>query len=99
MSKKDKHHRGISSYFGEMVFGPEAQSGYNDDLVMSFAIGMYVRDTALKYKTQGLDLTRAALSNMATVRPNNQGNYTMNGVPNPYQMNIGGQGEDIRWLL
>jgi len=28
MSKKDKHHRGISSYFGEMVFGPEAQSGY-----------------------------------------------------------------------
>jgi hypothetical protein len=78
---------------------PEAQSGYNDDLVMSFAIGMYVRDTALKYKTQGLDLTRAALSNMATVRPNPQGNFTRNGVPNPYQMNIGGQDENISWLL
>jgi hypothetical protein len=66
---------------------------------MSFAIGMYVRDTALKYKTQGLDLTRATLSNMATVRPNAQGNFTMNGKPNPYQMNIGGQDEDISWLL
>jgi hypothetical protein len=78
---------------------PEAQSGYNDDLVMSFATGMYVRDTALKFRSQGLDLTRAALSNMATVRPNTQGNFTMNGKPNPYQMNIGGQGEDISWLL
>jgi len=66
---------------------------------MSFAIGMYIRDTALKYKTQGLDLTRATLSNMATVRPNPQGNYTRNGVPNPYSMNIGGQDENISWLL
>jgi hypothetical protein len=78
---------------------PEAQSGYNDDLVMSFATGMYIRDTALKYKTQGLDLTRATLSNIATVRPNNQGNFTMNGKPNPYQMNINGQDENISWLL
>jgi len=78
---------------------PEAQSGYNDDLVMSFATGMYVRDTALKFRSQGLDLTRATLSNMATIRPNHQGNFTMNGKPNPYQMNIGGQDEDISWLL
>ena len=78
---------------------PEAQSGYNDDLVMSFATGMYVRDTALKFRSQGLDLTRATLSNMATVRPNAQGNFTMNGKPNPYQMNIGGQDENISWLL
>jgi hypothetical protein len=26
----------------------EAQQGYNDDLVMSFGMGLYVRDTALK---------------------------------------------------
>ena len=30
---------------------PEAQSGYNDDLVMSFGMAMYVRDTALKFKS------------------------------------------------
>jgi len=29
---------------------PEAQSGYNDDLVMAFDIAMYIRDTALKFR-------------------------------------------------
>ncbi len=29
----------------------EAQSGYNDDLVMSFGTAMYIRDTALKFKS------------------------------------------------
>ena len=33
----------------------EAQQGYNDDLVMSFGIGLYVRDTALKFRQHGLD--------------------------------------------
>ena len=37
---------------------PEAQSGYNDDLVMAFSIAMYIRDTALKFKQRGIDLTR-----------------------------------------
>ena len=78
---------------------PEAQSGYNDDLVMSFAIGMYVRDTALKFKTQGLDLTRATLSNITAIKSNPQGHFVANGKPNPYNMNIGGQNEDISWLL
>ena len=39
----------------------EAQQGYNDDLVMSFGIGLYVRDTALKFRQHGLDVTKAAL--------------------------------------
>jgi hypothetical protein len=34
---------------------PEAQSGYNDDLVMSFSIGMFLRDTSLKFQQQSLD--------------------------------------------
>ena len=36
---------------------PEAQSGYNDDLVMAFSMAMYVRDTALKFRQRGIDLT------------------------------------------
>ena len=32
----------------------EAQSGYNDDLVMSFGIAMYIRDTALRLRQQRL---------------------------------------------
>ena len=40
---------------------PEAQTGYNDDLVMSFGIGMFLRDTSLKFQQQSLDMARATL--------------------------------------
>jgi hypothetical protein len=77
----------------------EAQSGYNDDLVMSFGTAMYVRDTALKFKSQGVDLARAMLSNIANTRPNFQGAYNPNTYNNPYQINYGHGAEDISWLL
>jgi len=77
----------------------EAQSGYNDDLVMSFGTAMYIRDTALKYKSQGVDLARAMLSNISNTRPNSQGAYTPNQYNNPYQINYGHGAEDISWLL
>ena len=41
---------------------PEAQGGYNDDLVMAFGIAMYIRDTALKYRQRGIDITKNALN-------------------------------------
>jgi hypothetical protein len=77
----------------------EAQSGYNDDLVMSFGTAMYIRDTALKFKSQGMDLTRAMLSNIAAPKPNFNGAYTPNSYNNPYQINYGYGQEDISWLL
>jgi hypothetical protein len=76
---------------------PEAQSGYNDDLVMSFGIGMFLRDTSLKFQQQGLDMTRAALSNMA--KNTTAGVYNANTTQNPYMQKIGNQQEDLRWLL
>jgi hypothetical protein len=76
----------------------EAQSGYNDDLVMSYSIGMYVRDTALKNKTLGIELTKAAISNIS--RPSQyQGAYFSTGKDNPYHMPINNGIEDISWLL
>jgi hypothetical protein len=77
----------------------EAQSGYNDDLVMSFGTAMYIRDTALKFKSQGMDLTRALLSNISAPKPNFNGAYTPNNYNNPYQINYGHGQEDISWLL
>ena len=77
----------------------EAQSGYNDDLVMSFGTAMYVRDTALKFKSQGVDLARAMLSNIAVNRPNFNGAYTPNQYNNPYKIDYGHGQEDISWLL
>ena len=35
--------------------------GYNDDLTMSFAMVIWVRDTALRLRQEGIDLTKQAL--------------------------------------
>jgi len=77
----------------------EAQSGYNDDLVMSFCTAMYVRDTALKNKQQGIEMTKATLNNIS--KPSSyQGAYFASGTDNPYTMNLGNnQSEDISWLI
>lgn len=45
----------------------QAQSGYNDDLVMAFAIGLYVRDSALRLKAEGTQAVKAQLSSMAKI--------------------------------
>ena len=78
---------------------PEAQSGYNDDLVMSFGIGMFLRDTSLKFQQQSLDSARAALGAVKSNRVNYSGGYSSNGVNNPYSMDIGDKKENINWLL
>ncbi len=44
----------------------EAMTGYNDDLVMSLAIGLWVRDTALRLKAEGIELQRKTLSGMSS---------------------------------
>jgi hypothetical protein len=77
---------------------PEAQTGYNDDLVMSFGTGMYLRDTSLKFQQQGLDMTRAALNNMRK-GDSSVGVYNPLGAKNPYTQMINGQAEDLKWLL
>ena len=81
---------------------PEAQSGYNDDLVMSFGTAMYMRDTAFKFKQQGVDLTKSMLNGIATNKPNHTGVYTPNDLKNnPWKIDnpYSNGEEDIRWLL
>ena len=56
----------------------EAMVGYNDDLVMSFAIGLWVRDTALRLRTEGIELTKKTLSRMQDI----DGLYTPDDQPN-----------------
>jgi hypothetical protein len=77
----------------------EAQSGYNDDLVMSFAIAMFLRDTSLKFHQQALDLSRASLSNIHSNKTNYYGAYNGSSDSNPYKMNINGKDENLRWLF
>jgi hypothetical protein len=78
----------------------EAQIGYNDDLVMSLATACYVRDTALKFAQQGLDITNAALSNW---KKSETAIYSSNGVSKKdagWTQDMGEHGsQDLTWLL
>ena len=78
---------------------PEAQRGYNDDLVMSFGIGMFLRDTSLKFQQESVDRARAALGAVKSNSTTWSGGYSPNSVENPYNMDIGGKNESIKWLL
>ena len=77
----------------------EAMRGYNDDLTMALAISLWVRDTSLRLRQEGIDLTKQAINSISS--------YTYSGVyggndmdNNPWQMNVGdGSIEDLsKWL-
>ena len=50
----------------------EAMRGYNDDLVMSYAMGLWIRETALRLRAEGIELQKKAISSITS----NQGVYT-----------------------
>ena len=76
----------------------QAQNGYNDDLVMSAGIGLFARDTGIKFHQQGMDATRAAIDSISSTR---EGYTPMmpNGIANPYQIETPYGTEDITWIL
>ena len=74
----------------------EAQQGYNDDLTMAFAIGLFVRDSAMKLRNEGLQLNKTAINHMGKTGPtstNSQGIDQWSWKPN------GQQDDDLTWLL
>jgi hypothetical protein len=77
---------------------PEALQGYNDDLTMALCIGLWVRDTALRLRQEGIELTKLAIDK---TKYNVVGHvYTSNTMThNPYEMDIGDTKENISWLL
>jgi hypothetical protein len=79
----------------------QAQDRYNDDLLMAFATALYVRDTALRLRQQGMDLARAQLSSFSNLNARNQAIMTNVGLQreNPYLTKTAYGDEDIRWLL
>lgn len=81
---------------------PQAQTGYHDDCVMAYAIGMHLRDSAVQYRAKGVDLQRALLNNITRTsgfaNPKTTNPYDKN-FQNPYQLNVNGQQEDLSWLI
>lgn len=90
----------------------EAMSGYNDDLVMAAAITMWIRDVALRLRSESDTLVRTILGKIGSTATEEsrkavsrttliQGNiYGVN--KDPWKMNMGGEyshKEDLRWLL
>jgi len=73
----------------------EAMQGYNDDLVMSFAITLWVRDTALRLRNEGIDLQRRTLSGvssqMVPQKPTNENNS--------WEWDVKGKKESLDWLI
>tara|TARA_R100001369_G_scaffold36050_1_gene61392 strand:+ start:19 stop:495 length:477 start_codon:yes stop_codon:yes gene_type:complete len=84
---------------------PEAMSGYNDDLVMSYSIALWVRDTALRLKTDKDKHQRAMMDSMLNMNGNTDFStgfqFGKAGGPkeNPYTMDIKGEKEDLSWLI
>lgn len=73
----------------------EAEKGYNDDLVMSLAIGIFLRDTAIKLRQIGIELTKRTLD-----RTHKTIHKSTRGPTDPWKTTDGrGNSHDLRWLL
>lgn len=91
----------------------EAMDGYNDDLVMSLGIGLWIRDVALRLRKDSETITKTILDRIGStsneqVKSNMQSLYRNTNPfgtqPNPWQMKVGGHGSsqqpiDLTWLL
>ena len=85
-----------------------AMEGYNDDLVMALCIALWVRDTALRLRQEGMELTKLAVGGITSTQKDKTPFYKAKQAQtgyNSWTMNTGRQGfgkqnqEDIRWLL
>jgi len=74
----------------------EAMMGYNDDLVLSFSIGLWVRETALRLRAEGIELSKQALSSINIPEPVK----VPTGIKTDYwELEVGNEKEDLTWLI
>tara|TARA_Y100001963_G_C6643352_1_gene382117 strand:- start:515 stop:877 length:363 start_codon:yes stop_codon:yes gene_type:complete len=84
----------------------EAMDGYNDDLVMSYSIALWIRDTALRLRKDSDDRQRLMMDSMLENNGNTRSdaevkmfNVKKRGQnEDPYKWEVGGE-DDLRWLL
>ena len=80
----------------------EAMRGYNDDLVMSLSISLWVRDTALRLRQEGIDLTKQTLGGISAHSLDVSGMGFGGNTQleeNPWSMRVGNTQEDLTWLI
>jgi hypothetical protein len=78
----------------------EAQTGYNDDLIMACAMSCYLRETSFKMRHHGIDMYKSMLNGISTSNTQYHGGYSSN-QQNPFNMDnpYSGNAENISWLL
>lgn len=74
----------------------QATSNSNDDLVMAFGIGLYIRDTAIRLRQHGLQLTTKTLANIGKSSPIY---HIRENAINGWAMPTGKETESLTWLL
>ena len=73
---------------------PQAQKGYNDDLVMESCMFLYVRDTVLRLKGMGMEITRNAIGAI------HRSVYKPKQTSHPsWEQTYGNHKERLNWLL
>ena len=80
----------------------EAMQGYTDDLVMSLCISLWVRDTALRFRSENMNTQKSMFDYMGTTTNLDVGDaYIRTGLnSNPYEMKDSRGGtENLEWLL
>jgi hypothetical protein len=85
----------------------EAMQGYNDDLVMSYSIALWIRDTALRLQKDKNDQQWAMMDSILKSNGNRTDHSVgftkgQTGKPdkNPYEVDLGnGEKEDLTWLI
>jgi len=76
----------------------QAQNGYNDDLVMALGMGLFTRDTGVKFHQQGMDITRRAIDGISSTTQGYRPSLP-SGQPNPYMIDTPHGPEDITWIF
>jgi hypothetical protein len=77
----------------------EALEGYNDDLVMSYSILLWIRDTAIRIQSERNEFQSSLVDSIGNL--NERAPIMTSNKPkeNPWEMEIGKEKEDLTWLL
>ena len=77
----------------------EALDGYNDDLVMSYSILLWIRDTAIRIQSERNEFQSSLVETIGNLNERTPIIKTNKPKKNPYEMDINGEKEDLSWLL
>ena len=77
----------------------EALEGYNDDLVMSYSILLWIRDTAIRIQSERNEYQSSLVNSIGNLNERAPIMTPNRPKENPWEMEIGNEKEDLTWLL